>query len=166
MIDNCILTTTYIYARKYDKALAQGRSTYDLDPTFPFAPHWLGFALIVNGKYDEAIALGRRVSPDAPFGWMSTVVLAQAFANQGKKAEAEQQISLLRELSKTRYVRPYYLASIYAALGEKDKAFAELEKSFAERDCYLGRISVDPFMDPLRDDPRFKGLTQRMNLSR
>jgi TolB-like protein/Tfp pilus assembly protein PilF len=166
MIDNCILTTTYIYARKYDKALAQGRSTYDLDPTFPFAPHWLGFALIVNGKYDEAIALGRRVSPDAPFGWMSAVVLAQAFANQGKKAEAEQQISLLRELSKTRYVRPYYLASIYAALGEKDKAFAELEKSFAERDCYLGRISVDPFMDPLRDDPRFKGLTQRMNLSR
>lgn len=166
LIDNCILTTTYIYARKYEKALAQGRSTYDLDPTFPFAPHWLGFALIVNGKYDEAIALGRRVSPDAPFGWMSAVVIAQAYANQGKTAEAEQQISQLRELSKTRYVRPYYLASIYAALSEKDKAFAELERSFAERDCYLGRISVDPFMDPLRDDPRFKSLTQRMNLTR
>jgi predicted Zn-dependent protease len=122
--------------------------------------------LIVNGKYDEAITLGRRVSPDAPFGWMSTVVIAQALATQGKKVEVEQQISRLREVSKTRYVRPYYLASIYAALGDKDKAFAELEKSFAERDCYLGRISVDPFMDPLRDDPRFKGLTQRMNLSR
>jgi hypothetical protein len=97
---------------------------------------------------------------------MSTIVIAHAFAKQGIKTEAEQQISLLRELSKTRYVRPYYLASIYATLGDKDKAFAELEKSFAERDCYLGRISVDPFMDPLRDDPRFKGLTQRMNLSR
>ena len=165
MINNCILTTTYIYGRKYDKALAQGRSTYDLDATFPFAPHWLGFALIANGKYDEAIALGRRVSPDSPFGWMSAVVLGQAYANQGKKVEAEQQISLLRELAKTRYVRPYYIASIYAALGDKDKAFAELERSFAERDCYLGRLTVDPFMDPLRDDPRFKSLLKRMNLS-
>ena len=164
MINNCILTTTYIYARKYDKALAQGRSTYDLDPTFPFAPHWLGFALIANGKYEEAIAVGRRVSPDSPFGWMSAVVIAQAYANQGKRVEAEQQISLLRELAKTRYVRPYYIASIYTALGEKDKAFAELEESFAERDCYLGRLTVDPFMDPLRDDPRFKDLLKRMNL--
>jgi TolB-like protein/lipoprotein NlpI len=165
MINNCILTTTYIYARKYDKALAQGRSTYDLDATFPFAPHWLGFALIANGKYEEAIAVGRRVSPDSPFGWMSAVVIAQAYANQGKRVEAEQQISLLRELAKTRYVRPYYIASIYAALGDKDKAFAELEESFGERDCYLGRLTVDPFMDPLRDDPRFKSLLKRMNLS-
>ena len=164
MINNCILTTTYIYARKYDKALAQGRSTYDLDATFPFAPHWLGFALIANGKYDEAISIGRRVSPDSPFGWMSAVVIGQAYANQGKRAEAERQITLLRELGQTRYVRPYYVASIYAALGDKDKAFAELERSFAERDCYLGRLTVDPFMDPLRDDPRFKGLLKRMNL--
>jgi len=164
MIDNCILTTTYIYARKYDKALAQGRSTYDLDPTFPFARHWLGFALIVNGNYDEAIALGRSVSPDAPFSWLADVVVGQAYAKQGKKAEAEEQISRLRELSKTRYVRPYYLASIYATLGDKDKAFAELDRSFAERDCYLGRVTVDPFMDPLRGDPRFKDLMKRMNL--
>ncbi len=164
MINNCLLTTTYIYARKYDKALAQGRSTYDLDPTFPFAPHWLGFALIANGKYDEAISVARRVAPDSPFGWLSAVVIGQAYAKEGKRAEAEQQISMLRELANTRYVRPYYIASIYAALDDKDKAFAELEKSFVERDCYIGRITVDPFMDPLRDDPRFKDLLKRMNL--
>ena len=87
-----------------------------------------------------------------------------AFAKQGKRAEAEEQIRLLRELSKTRYIRPYYLASIYATLGDKDKAFAELERSFTERDCYLGRLTVDPFMDPLRDDPRFKELRKRMGL--
>ena len=165
MINNCILTTTYIYARKYDKALAHGRSTYDLDATFPFAPHWLGFALIVNEKYDEAIALGRRVSPDSPFGWMSSVVIAQAYAQQGKRVEAEQQVSQLRELGKTRYIRPYYIASVYAALGDKDKAFAELERSFEERDCYLSRAAADPFMDPLRDDPRFRDLMKRMNLA-
>lgn len=166
MINNCILTTTYIYARQYEKALAQGRSTYDLDPTFPFAPQWLGFALIANGKYDEAISRAQQVAPDSPFGWLAAVVIGQAYAKQGKRIEAEQQISRLREVAKTRYVRPYFLALIYAALGEKDKAFAELERSYEEHDCYLGRITVDPFLDPLRDDPRLKDLMKRMGLAK
>ena len=95
---------------------------------------------------------------------MSVIVVAYAYAKQGKRADAEQQLSLLRDLGKTRYIRTYYLASIYGTLGDKDKAFAELEKSFEDRDCYLGRIVVDPMMDPLRDDIRFKNLLKRMNL--
>jgi serine/threonine-protein kinase len=165
MINNAVLTSAYIYARKYDKALTQGRSAFDLDPTFPLTRHWLGMALVENGKYDEAIALSRQVSPDSPFGWVSVVVIAYSYAKQGKRTDAEQQISLLRDLGKTRYIRSYYLAGIYAALGDKDQAFAELERSFSERDCYLGRISVDPMMDPLRGDPRFKSLLKRMNLA-
>ena len=95
---------------------------------------------------------------------MSTVVVAHAYAKMGKRVDVEQQVSHLRDLSNTRYVRSYYLASIYASLGDKDKAFEELEKSFRERDCYLGRAAVDPFMDPLREDPRFNGLMKRMGL--
>ena len=112
----------------------------------------------------EAIAAMQPLMPEAPFGWMSVVIVGHAYAKLGKRVEAEQQIALLRELGKTRYVRSYYLASVYATLGDKDKAFAELERSVEERDCYLGRMSVDPFMDPLRDDPRFNGLLKRMNL--
>jgi len=164
LINNAIATTAYLYARKNDKALVQAQIAFDLDPTFILSRHWLGMALIANGKYDEAIALHRQIPPDSPFGWISVVVIAHAYAKQGKQAEAEQQLALLRDLAKTRYVRPFYLASIYATLGDKDKAFAELERSFEERDCYLGRISVDPLMDPLRTDPRFKSLLKRMNL--
>jgi serine/threonine-protein kinase len=164
LINNAIATTAYLYARKNDKALVQAQTAFDLDPTFILSRHWLGMALIANGKYDEAIALHRQITPDSPFGWISVVVIAHAYAKQGKRAEAEQQLALLRDLAKTRYVRPFYLASIYATLGDKDKAFAELERSFEERDCYLGRISVDPLMDPLRTDPRFKSLLKRMNL--
>lgn len=58
----------------------------------------------------------------------------------------------------------YWIASIYAALGDKDKAFTELEKAFEERDYFMPRIKVDPFMDPLRDDPRYKDLLKRMGL--
>jgi hypothetical protein len=58
----------------------------------------------------------------------------------------------------------YWIANIYAALGDKDKALAELESSFAERDFYLHRLKVDPFWDPLRDDPRLKEMLKRLNL--
>jgi serine/threonine protein kinase/Tfp pilus assembly protein PilF len=164
MLNNSVLTSAYIYDRKYDQALVQARSTYDLEPNFGFARVWLGFALIANGKYDETISTVGQMSPDSPFAWMSGVVLAYAYAKQGKRAEAEQQISKLRDLAKTRYMRTYYLAAIYATLGDKDKAFAELEESFAEKDCFLGRIVIDPAMDSLRDDPRFKSLMKRMKL--
>jgi TolB-like protein/Flp pilus assembly protein TadD len=165
LINNSVAVTAYLNSRHYEEALAQARTAFDLDPTFPIARHWLAFALIANGKYDEAISLSQQVSSDTYTSWLSMVVLAHAYAKQGKRSEAEHQISSLRDLGKTNYIRSYYIASIYAALGDKDKAFAELERSFEERDCYLGRISVDPFMDPLRDDPRFKNLTKRMNLS-
>ena len=73
-------------------------------------------------------------------------------------------IRRLKDIGKTQYVVSYYVASIYAALGDNDKAFAELETSFAERDWELYRLKVDPLMDPLRDDPRYKDLLKRLNL--
>ena len=68
LINNSVLTSAYIYDRKYDKALVQARRTYDLDPNFPMGRVWLGFALIENGRYDEAISSIGQVSPDSPFG--------------------------------------------------------------------------------------------------
>ncbi|PYS73491.1 MAG: hypothetical protein DMF69_04680 [Acidobacteria bacterium] len=164
LINNSVAVGVYLNARQYENGLVQAQTSFDLDPTFPLARHWLGFALIVNGKYDEAISVSRQAPPDPFSSVMSAVVIAHAYAKQGKRGEVEQQISLLRELARTHYVRPYYLASIYATLGDKDKAFVELERAFGERDCFLGRISTDLFMDPLRDDPRFKSLRKRMSL--
>jgi hypothetical protein len=54
------------------------------------------------------------------------------------------------------------LAINYAALGEKDEAFAALNKAFANRETLLAGIKVDPRLDPLRSDPRFQELVQRM----
>jgi tetratricopeptide (TPR) repeat protein len=165
LINNAVLTSAYIYARQYDKAIAQGQKTYELDPDFPLARHWLGMAYVGTQQYDKAISLSQEVSADSPSRWLSIVVLGHAYAKMGRRAEAEQQITELRDLAKTRYIRPYYIASIDAALGEKDAAFAELERSFQERDVYLNRINGDPFMDPLRNDPRFADLLKRLGLS-
>jgi tetratricopeptide (TPR) repeat protein len=87
-----------------------------------------------------------------------------ALVTTGRRREAEQYIDRLRETAKTQYVRSYWIAAIHAALGDKDKAFAELEKAFGEHDWFLPRLKVDPFMDQLRDDPRFKEMLKHLNL--
>ena len=58
----------------------------------------------------------------------------------------------------------YWVAILYAALGDKDAAFAELEKAYQAYDWNISRLRVDPFMDPLSDDPRFKDLMKRIGL--
>jgi hypothetical protein len=50
----------------------------------------------------------------------------------------------------------------HAALGEKDKAFAELNKSYERRESLMLRLKVDPRLDPLRDDPRYQDLLRRV----
>lgn len=52
----------------------------------------------------------------------------------------------------------------YVGLGDKESAFAELEKGYKAHDWFLQRLKTDPFMDPLRDDPRFNDLVKRIGL--
>jgi TolB-like protein len=163
LIANAVLVGVYINAGQNEKGLIQAKKAYELDPTFPLAKFWLALAYIANGKYNDALWI---TETDATsIGDLARAVRALAFARAGRRKEAEAVVTELREASKTRYVRTYYFTWIYAALGENDKAFAELEKSFEDRDCYLGRATVDPFLDPLRSDPRFDDLMKRMKLA-
>jgi len=165
LIGNAVLTSAYLNDRQFDKAIEQGLKSYELDPNFPLARHWLGMAYVATQQFDKAVSISLEVPADSPSRWLSVVVLGHVYAKMGRRGDAEQQIAILRDLTKSRYVRPYYIASIYAALGDRDKAFAELERSFEERDVYMNRVNSDPFMDPLRDDPRFKDLLKRLSLS-
>ncbi len=60
----------------------------------------------------------------------------------------------------------FVLAFIYGELGEKDRAFAWLERGYRERDAAYSALNVDPCWDPLRSDPRFQDLLRRMNFPR
>jgi hypothetical protein len=91
--------------------------------------------------------------------------LGRIYALAGKKADARQILAQLNKVSKTEYVAPYFFAIIEGALGEKDQAFAWLEKGFSGRDPYLARLRVDVAMDPLRSDARFQALLRRMSLA-
>src|ERR1043166_8393848 len=127
--------------------------------------HWaLGRALLAQGKFNEAIAEFQKAiplsgdSPDEP------AELARAYALAGKRDEALKIIEELKKLSERKHVAPTVMGSIYGALGDKNQAFAFLNKAFDERDFLLIMLKVDPMFDPLRSDPRFAELARRVGL--
>jgi hypothetical protein len=70
------------------------------------------------------------------------------------------------KLSRNAYVTKYYLASVQAALGDKDKAFESLESAYKERDGDLIYLNVDPKFDILRSDPRFEMMLKKIGLAK
>lgn len=70
----------------------------------------------------------------------------------------------LKELTKRRYIAPCVIAELYVALGEKDQAFAWLDKAYEEHDFILVLLKVEPTFDNLRSEPRFAVLLKRIGL--
>jgi TolB-like protein/Flp pilus assembly protein TadD len=158
------LSGMYFYGRQYDRALAEAKQVFDLDPNFIVGRWALSQAYIVKGMSAEAITLNEEALKKDPTNQVFLRFAGLAYAKAGRRREAEEIIDRFREIAKTQYVMSYHLALIYAGLGDPDKAFAELEKSFEARDYLLPRIKVEPFLDPVRGDPRFKVLLKRLNL--
>ncbi|HQR68509.1 MAG TPA: protein kinase, partial [Thermoanaerobaculia bacterium] len=156
----------YLWTRQSDRALEPLQKTIEMDPTFVVAQWYLGMAHEQRGAFGDAVAqfqscvrlTGRRPSMVA--------LLGHAYAAADRKGEAEAILRELGAVSKEKYVAPYPVAAIHAALGRKDDAFAWLEKAYAGRDSWMAYLGIDPRLDGLRSDPRFADLLRRMNLAR
>jgi Flp pilus assembly protein TadD len=91
--------------------------------------------------------------------------LAYAFTAVGKPSEARKILGDLQQQSRGSYISPYMVAVIWAGLGDKDRAFEFLEKSYAEKSTDLGYfVKADLRLDSLRSDQRFSSLLRRMGL--
>jgi tetratricopeptide (TPR) repeat protein len=161
---NANLAGAYMYVRQNDLALAQARKTLDLEPNHITALVWLANIYDSLGMYNEAITLSEGSLKSHMSDQYSLLYSGYAYAKTGRRDKAEDAIKRLRDLEKTEPVDPYDFAVLYVGLGDKDKAFVELEKTFNERGFYVLFLRFDPFMDPLRDDPRFKEMLKRLNL--
>jgi len=150
----------YYYAGRYDKAIGQAQKTLAMDPGFNQAHRLLGFAYLKKGQVSEAIAELQEVAIHSKSG-RDRAMLAQAYAIAGKGAEARR---LLNELLRESAVSPYYIAVIYAGLGDNQRAFEFLERAFREQVSSLVYLKVDPRLESLRTDPRFRELARRIGL--
>ena len=150
--------------RRYDEAIDQYRKSLEMDSNSGFT-HWaLGRPLLAQGKFNDAIAEFQKAiplsgdSPDEP------AELARAYALAGRRDEALKIIEELKKLSERKHVASTVIASIYIALGDKNRAFVFLNKAFDERDFLLILLKTEPMFDPLRSDPRFAELVRRVGL--
>jgi TolB-like protein/Flp pilus assembly protein TadD len=162
LVINSDLGANYYYAHRYDEAIAQLRKTLEMDAGFYIAHLALGQALDANGAHDAAIVeyqKARALNDDpAVLG-----VLARAYGLSGNKTEAEKILDQLKKLSQERYVSSYSFALIYLGLGDKEEALRWLEQSYQDRaGSDIGYIRVDPLLDPLRSDPRFEALAEKI----
>jgi len=165
-VANRAVGTVLQIQRKYDESIDQLKKSLELSPNFGLGLNDLGTDYLekrmyaeANAEFEKALAIPiAKVAPLAS--------LAYAYAIEGRTAEAQKILDQLNEMSKQQYIQPRLISRIYVGLGDKDKAFESLEKSFADRSIETGfaTINVDPTFDPLRSDPRFADLVRRMNL--
>ncbi len=154
-----------IFVRHYDEAIAVLRKTVELDETFWLSVNYLGRAYEQKDRLREAISEFQRAIRLEPAAAENRSILGHTYAISGNKAQALKIIDELKERSNTSYVPPYNIAIVYAGLGDKDQAFAWLDRAFEERSGYLTWLTTDPQLDGLRPDSRFADLLRRVGLS-
>ena len=151
------------YSRQYDQAIEQCQKTLELDRNFWPALLWLGVAYQQKGMQAEALSSFRMAVAASEGGnLVATAALARGYAAASQRDEARRTLGKLRAEAKERYVSPYYVAVIQAALGDIDQAFASLQEAYAERSSWLAYIKADPMLDNLRSDRRFDKLMEQL----
>jgi serine/threonine-protein kinase len=152
-------------ARRYDQALEQCQRAVELAPNHEISHSCLSYAYLGKGQYQQAIEESKKAWELSNKQTVWAVLLARAYALGGEQAEARKILAQLLARSRQTYVPPYFIAAVYAALGDKERALQWLDKAYTEHDLYVTWIKVDPAVDPLRSDARFRQLTKRMGLS-
>ena len=161
---NYVLGRNLYLARKYDSAYSQLKKTLAMNPKFILAKGNLVFVLLAQKKFAEAFELinGLDSSRVIKTTYYKVSTLSFAYAISGDKIHAKEELE--KTLKEFPGESPYQLAQIYVSLNDYNKAFDELERAFEIRDLWMYTVKVDPTLDPIRNDPRFKSLLKKMNL--
>ncbi len=161
-IINADLGVTLYLARRYDQAIEQLRKTLAIDPTFFYAHYNLGIALQLKGDLSAAISeyeKAKQLSYDS----FTIALLGAAKGLAGDKNAAEQALKDLDQSAQSQDVDEYSRALLFLGLNNKEEALRSIERAVAARDgSSLTWIKVDPQLDPLRGDPRFEALVQKV----
>jgi len=153
----------YYQLRDYESLVETSRRGVASYPNEWVEHQSLGVGYEGTGKRLEAISEYQKAIEISDGDQGATASLAHAFAVIGRRAEAEKILRDLEQKSKSAYVSPYTMATVYAGLGEKDKAFEFLERAYQERSLDISwHLKADLRIDNLRSDPRFQDLVRRV----
>ncbi len=162
---NAYLAQAHLFARQYDAAARQLELTSELNPNHPLTRHNMGELHLARGQFADALPeLERAVELSAQQAGSSSshylAMLGCAYARSNRRAEA---LTIMEELRQRRHVSSFDLASLETALGNTAQALALLEEGYTQRDMWFAEIKAWPWLDDLRDEPRFQDLLRRLS---
>jgi adenylate cyclase len=151
-------------ARDFRGALEQSWKTLVLEPKFAAAQHTLGLAYEQLEMNDEAITEFQNAHTCSGGHPATIAALGHAHAISGNRNDASDALRELDQLSKHRYVSPYWRGIVCAGLGMDDIALESLEKACEDRDVWVVWLKVEPRFDRLRSSVRFHNLLRKLRL--
>jgi TolB-like protein/DNA-binding winged helix-turn-helix (wHTH) protein len=150
------------YARRYDEAIPELKAILGEDSKRVYARIYLALCYEQKQTYSEALSEFQQVA--AAFNGQEGIGIARLYASLGKAEDARRVLSVHEQPPPDGVQDWFYIAGVYAQLGDKDRAFLWLERAYENHDFFLTFVKVDPQMDPLRSDPRFKDILTRIGL--
>jgi len=155
----------YIDRGDLNSATRECQRMIDLDPNFWAAHQTLAIVLVKQGRYDEALTEAQKSTQLSNRSNASLALLGNVYARLGRRSEVDAVIKELQKRYTDKSADGRDLAVVYAGLDDRDKAFAWLEKAFADHSVILGFLKLEPLLEPLQSDPRWNDLQRRVGIS-
>jgi eukaryotic-like serine/threonine-protein kinase len=180
-----------LFLGRFEEALAEVQRSLEIEPLSTAGNINYSYALFYSGRIDESEAQTKKAIDLAPDFWLSHYYLYNVYRLKGNYAQAVEELAKSKDLrdetEAAKLIREsfakggwqgflravtvghapmkmsaYNLAGFYVETGDKDRAFAALNEGVDKADQFIGFVKIDPFMKPLRDDPRYQLLLKRI----
>jgi serine/threonine-protein kinase len=161
-ITSYVATAAYLANDRIDEAIAEGQRTLQLDPNYFYLDSVLAAAYREKGNFSEAISLYTKAEEATH---LPSSGLAITYTRMGRKIEAQSILARFLQAREKRYVSAPLIAAVLVALDDKEEAFRELERAYAEHSGVLQWIAFLPEFRTLHSDVRFPDLLRRINAS-
>ena len=150
-----------MYERRFEFAIDRLEEVLRTSPRDPIALSTLRTAYHMTGRHEQAMDIWRRSYEGDP---MRLAALERGWEAGGYSGALRAAAEALEDQSRTRFVTPWQIGTLYTRAGDAGRALDYLERAFEARDPNLPYLSVDPIFDFMRGEPRFQALIRRLGL--
>ncbi len=152
------------FQERYQELVPLMETAIARDTSVPWGYDWLGMAYNGLDQHDQSIETYYRAFTLSDGTVEVGGGLGHALAEAGEIELAKQMTDYYDEAAKTKYLPPCQRAFIHIGLGEHEKALSLLEQAYEEKSWYLIFMNIEPWYNPIRNDPRFQQLSRNLNL--
>lgn len=149
---------------KYEYSIAQFRKVLEMSPQYYLAHAWMGNVYTLAGHFDAALACYARAREADVNSKFVDSLEAMTLALAGRRAEAAAMLEQITRRAASDYISPVSIAYICTALGDKDRAFENLDRAIYDRDPNILGLRSNPIFDSLRTDERYHAILRKMQL--